>query len=218
MTAWNVLFVVVLACGAIVPGPCTFHPQREWDCGLGDACPERFACAADGYCKSADIACNQDDEERCEVPGLTKVGLCVRKDEFPASKSHCGACFERCLGAGVCEDGTCNGAPTEGQCVRARGNFDCKGGARCKTPANPNDLDDGADGVCVAGEAGNGRVMDACSGDDDCEGGLCVEAGGDLEGKVCTRTCDFGCPLGTECDEDEVPGGLCVPTGDEVCR
>jgi hypothetical protein len=217
VTAWQILGLV-LACGAIVPGPCTFDPEREWDCSLGDPCPERFACAADGYCKSADIACTED-EERCEVPGLTKVGHCVPKDELTSSKTHCGVCFERCLGEGRCEEGVCVGAPAEGECVRARGNFDCKSGARCERSDDDEDAEAGL-GVCVAGEAGSKETLEECDDDDDCEGGLCVddELEGDGSGKVCTRPCDFGCPLGTECDKDKIPGGLCKPTGEEVCR
>jgi MYXO-CTERM domain-containing protein len=28
---------------------------------------------------------------------------------------------------------------------------------------------------------------------------------------VCTRPCDYDCPGGYECAEDEIPGGLCRP-------
>ena len=60
MTAWHLLGLV-LVCGAIVPGPCTFDRQSKWDCSPGKACPTNFACAKDGYCKSADIACTDDE-------------------------------------------------------------------------------------------------------------------------------------------------------------
>lgn len=204
MTPWHVLLGVLLVCGAVVPGPCSFNPQREWDCSLADACPERFACAHDGYCKSADIACT-DDEERCTVPGLRRVGLCVPKEELQSSKVHCGGCFARCKGVGVCTDGVCQGAPEDGHCSRARGHFDCPTGDAC---VDDGDGDD--DGICKDGAAGTRKTLAACSKDSQCEGGLCSEG-------LCTRPCDFGCPRGTSCADDAIPGGLCVPDDGEQC-
>ena len=60
MTALQLLLGVVLVCGAFVPGPCSFDPHRDFDCSLGEPCAEKFACAADGYCKSADVACRAE--------------------------------------------------------------------------------------------------------------------------------------------------------------
>ena len=76
-----------------------------------------------------------------------------------------------------------------------------------------DDGDDDDEGDCVIEELGVGRVLDNCEDGDDCEGGLCAEG-------ACTRPCDFGCPFGTECDDDAIPGGLCAPLGEdeEVCR
>ncbi len=200
----RVLWAALAVCGAVVPGPCTFDPQRRYDCALGDPCERNFACAADGYCKSADIACG-DGEERCEYPGLERVGICVRVEDLASSKTHCGACFDRCLGAGVCDGGVCTGAPAAGRCVLARGNFDCAGGVACV-----DDGDGDGEGDCT-GSAGPGGVLEACATGADCADGLCVDG-------ACTRTCDFGCPLGTVCDDDGAPGGVCVLGDDEVCR
>lgn len=204
MTLWHVAWAALLVCGAVIPGPCTFDPQREWDCRLGEACPENFACAADGFCKSADVACSAD-EERCVVPGLARVGHCVPRADFSSSKTHCGACFARCEGAGVCEEGICTGAPPDGACVRARGNFDCGSGDVCADDGDGDEV-----GLCEAGGAGTRRSGEACDEAADCEGGLCVEG-------ACSRPCDFGCPFGSVCDDDAIPGGLCAPGGDEVC-
>jgi hypothetical protein len=97
------------------------------------------------------------------------------------------------------------GAPAQGACVRSRGNFDCPSGQQCSDDGDGDD-----DGVCEGG-AGDGGTLDECDDDDDCDGGLC-------EDDVCTRPCDFGCPFGTRCDDDEIAGGLCVLDDDEVCR
>ena len=85
---------LALVCGAFVPGPCNFDPQRKFDCSLGDPCERNFACADDGYCKSADIAC-LDGETRCEYPGLDRVGICVKAEDTLTSKTHCSLCFTR---------------------------------------------------------------------------------------------------------------------------
>jgi hypothetical protein len=213
VTPWQLLVGVVGVCGAFVPGPCTFDPQRRFDCNLSDPCEENFACARDGYCKSADIACI-DGETRCAYPGLTRVGLCVPDGAFGTSKTHCGSCFARCLGAGECVDGRCLGAPAAGRCLLARGHFDCLEGERCAEDPDGVGVADG-EGRCVVGGEGPGRLLEACANGADCRAGLC-------ERGLCTSTCDFGCPLGTECDEARVPGGLCVPLDalldGEVCR
>lgn len=199
------LLGLAFVCGAFVPGPCTFDAQREFDCSLGDPCARNFACADDGYCKSADIAC-LDGEARCEYPGLERVAICVKEEDLLTSKTHCGACFTRCLGAGSCGDGTCEGAPAASRCLRSRGNFDCNAGDACVGDTTGAD-----EGVCAQGAAGVGRILDGCARESDCEGGLCVQG-------VCTRTCDFGCAFATACDAEAAPGGVCVPIDDEVCR
>ncbi len=205
MSMLNALLLVVLVCGAIVPGPCNFDPQREWDCSLAEPCPQDFACAADGYCKSADIAC-RDDEQQCPVPGLSHVGLCVKIDAMRVSKVHCGGCFNRCLGAGACEDGVCLDAPEVGSCVVARGNFDCGDADSCVA-----DGDGASTGSCRGGARGDAAFGVACAADSTCDGALC-------EGGTCTQPCDFGCPRGTACDNsNDVLGGLCRSTGEEVC-
>lgn len=199
MSIWQLLFWVA-ACGAVVPGPCSFSPDPRFECGSGDPCPRNFACAivdeasGRGFCKSADIACG-DGETLCEVPGLSRVGQCVRDEDFETSATHCGGCFARCRGGVRCEGGACLDEPEDGACVAARGNFDCHAGEGC------------VDGVCVGGVAGAGVALDACTSGADCDGGLCEEG-------LCTRPCDFGCPAGTTCDDDAIPGGLCVPRAD----
>jgi hypothetical protein len=193
----RVMFGVVMACGAFVPGPCNFDPRRDFDCNNAEHCDENFACAVDGYCKSADVAC-LDGEGRCEVPGLERVGVCVLEEDLQTSKVHCGGCFTRCLGAGTCIDGACEGAPAAGACLVERGHFDCPDDQVCDA------------GTCVDGERGDGDVRDACDSDADCRGGLCVD-------DVCTAPCDFGCAFGFTCDEAAIAGGLCVADDDEVC-
>lgn len=203
MTPWHVVTMVAMVCGAVVPGPCSFVPDPRWDCSLGDPCPSGFACAADGHCKSADIAC-ADDETLCTYPTLAEVGLCVSTAAMATSSAHCGACFARCRGGSSCVDGRCVDEPAPGACVRARGHFDCPGGEVCE------DDDDGDDfGRCVAKAVGAGRVFDGCDDGVDCDGGLCHEG-------LCTRPCDVGCPAFSTCDDDAIPGGLCVPQPDEA--
>lgn len=135
------------------------------------------------------------------------MGICVPEAELPSSKTHCGARFVRCLGAGVCTDGACEGTPAPGRCVLSRGNFDCPGGQGCVEDADPND----GEGDCVEGALGDGKSGEGCDRGEDCEGGLCVDG-------LCARPCDFGCPLGTTCDDEAIPGGLCVPSDEELCR
>lgn len=218
MTPWSaVWFGVVAVCGAFVPGPCTFDPQRRFDCSLGAPCERNFACADDGYCKSADVAC-LDGEQRCEVPDRERVGLCVKDEELATSKTHCGACFAHCLGKGVCTDGQCTGAPSAGRCILSRGHFDCAAGSVC--------VDDGiADGVdpdegdCRAGTPGKGALLAACREARDCASGICVVIDGAVDGVgQCSSTCDFGCVFGTACDASKAPGGVCVPVSGDVCR
>ncbi|HEY4222228.1 MAG TPA: hypothetical protein VGO62_12820 [Myxococcota bacterium] len=205
------LFGALAICGAFVPGPCTFDPERRYDCSLGDPCDKDFACADDGYCKSADVAC-LDGEQRCEYPDIERVGFCVKTADLRTSKSHCGGCFLGCRGAGTCVDGACTGEPPAGRCVQARGNFDCAANELC--------VDDGGDGgddtgacVALAGahKRGDGALGAACKAGSDCAGGLCAH-------HVCTSPCDFGCALGFTCDDDAGPGGVCVDSGDEICR
>jgi hypothetical protein len=90
--------------------------------------------------------------------------------------------------------------PENFACVPAdpRGNFDCRSGQAC------------VDGACVegGGDVAAGRPCDAAA---ECEGGLCVQG-------RCSRPCDFGCPRGFVCDDDAIPGGLCVPLPDDGCR
>jgi MYXO-CTERM domain-containing protein len=177
---------------AMVPGPCAFDPGREWDCDLGNPCPENFACANDGFCKSADIAC-EGDEVLCSYDGLERVGLCISRAGFDTDPSHCGGCFERCTGGAACVDGACVDEPPAGECVPERGNYDCAEGSRCE------------DGDCVEGGEGPNGILLPCEGDDDCAGGLCARG-------VCTQPCDFGCPFGFTCDAEAIPGGVCAPT------
>jgi hypothetical protein len=203
MTPWHVLTMVAMVCGAVVPGPCTFVPDPRWDCSLGDPCPSGFACAADGHCKSADVAC-ADDETLCRYPTIDEVGLCVANDAMASSSAHCGACFEGCRGGAACVEGRCVDEPAPGTCVRARGHFDCPGGEACDDEGDGDDV-----GHCVARALGSGRVFDGCDDGSDCDGGLCHEG-------LCTRPCDVGCPAFSVCDEDAIPGGLCVPLSDDA--
>ena len=204
MTPWHLFSVVVMVCGAVVPGPCSFTPDPRWDCSLGDPCPSGFACASDGHCKSADVAC-ADDELLCRYPGLDEVGVCVATTATADSVAHCGGCFQRCRGGGACVDGACVEEPAIGACIVARGHFDCPAGEVCE------DDDDGdvLIGRCVAKAAGPGRVFEGCDVNDDCDGGLCHEG-------LCTRPCDVGCPAFSTCDDDAIPGGLCLPLPDEA--
>jgi len=195
--------VVAALCTAVVPGPCAYMPDPAYDCSAGDPCGTNLACvivddvSGRGFCRSADTACD-DGTTLCKVPGLDRSGICVDDDDFAVSSAHCGGCFQRCRGGASCVDGVCADEIDDGACVIARGNFDCEGGEGC------------VEGVCVDGANGDGGVLDACDDGGDCDGGLCVAG-------VCTRPCDFGCPPTTTCDEDAIPGGLCVPVDDDGC-
>ena len=184
------MVVLALASIAMIPGPCTFNPSREWNCDLGNPCPENFACADDGFCKSADVACD-DEETLCSLEDRERVGHCVERASFDTDRVHCGSCFNRCEGAATCVDGACVGEPEAGACVAARGNYDCAQGDSC------------VDDVCTDGE-GPGPLLSLCDDATDCAGGLC-------ERGVCTQPCDFGCPFGYRCDEGAIPGGICAP-------
>jgi len=201
-------FVILAVCGAVVPGPCSYSPDPAFDCSSGDPCGENLACVIvdegsdRGFCRSADIAC-EDGALLCAVPGLDRSGLCVEESAFQTSSTHCGDCFARCRGGAVCEDGVCQDTLAEGACLPERGNFDCTAGQG----GTPTDDDSG---VCEDGTAGNKGTLDACASGADCDGGLCVDG-------VCTRPCDFGCPPGTACDADAIAGGLCTPVADAGC-
>ena len=215
LSPWSTVFVgVVVVCGAFVPGPCSFDPQRKFDCSLGAPCERNFACADDGYCKSADVAC-LDGEQRCEVPDHARVGLCVKDEDLATSKTHCGACFAHCLGKGECKNGECTGAPAAGRCILSRGHFDCAAaGLVCVDDGNGDD-----EGDCAAGTPGKGALLAACKEARDCASGICAVTGAGADGVgVCTSTCDFGCAFGTQCDDSLAPGGVCVPVNGEVCR
>jgi hypothetical protein len=203
MTPWHMLTMVAMVCGAVVPGPCTFVPDPRWDCSLGDPCPSGFACAADGYCKSADVAC-ADDEALCAHPGLEQVGLCVPTTAMADSVAHCGGCFARCRGGAACVDGACVDEIAPGVCVLSRGHFDCPAGEVCDDDGDDDDV-----GRCVVKAAGAGRVFEGCDDGADCDGGLCHEG-------LCTRPCDVGCPSFSICDNNGTPGGRCVPLPDEA--
>ncbi|OGQ14169.1 MAG: hypothetical protein A2138_27875 [Deltaproteobacteria bacterium RBG_16_71_12] len=108
----------------------------------------------------------------------------------------CGA-GEVCAGGGCVPDGGGGGGGAE--CDEARGNMDCPSGSGC------------VDGACEEGEDDGDNVGTLCERDSHCATGLC-------ERGVCTVTCDDDggdCRKGFECDEDRVPGGLCVP---ESCK
>lgn len=105
-----------------------------------------------------------------------------------------------CGGDEACSQGGCipdggGGGGGSGACDEERGNMDCPSGFGC------------VDGVCEEGEDDGDNVGSLCDRDRDCATGLC-------ERGVCTVTCDDDggdCRDGFECDEDRVPGGLCVP-------
>ena len=204
MTPWHLFTILAMACGAVVPGPCSFQPDPQWDCSLGDPCAEGFACASDGFCKSADIACG-DDETLCTYASLDRVGICVADVDFDSASAHCGGCFQRCRGGAVCEDGACVDEPAAGVCVPPRGHFDCPAGQGCQAD---NDVAGHCDASVVVGDGG---AFAGCDSGADCEGGLCTDG-------VCTRPCDIGCPAFMVCDDGAIPGGLCVPApADERC-
>ncbi len=215
-TAWLPTFVLAV-CGAVIPGPCGYAPDPAFDCSSGDPCPRNLACVIvdddsdRGFCRSADIACD-DGSVLCAVPGLDRSGLCVDEADFLRSSAHCGDCFARCRGGASCVDGACLDEPAAGTCLLARGNFDCRAGQGCRGAAADNaDNDNEHDvGACVDGAAGAGATLAGCDDGDDCDGGLCA-------GGVCTRPCDFGCPPGTACEVGGVPGGLCVPVAVDGC-
>lgn len=196
ITPWHALTAVAMVCGAVVPGPCGFNPDPRWDCSLGDPCPSGFACADDGFCKSADVACGSG-QALCEYAALDDVGICVDEAAFASDPAHCGGCFQRCRGGAVCTDGVCDGEPAAGACLTARGHYDCPGGDVC--------VDDDGDGVgaCVAGDGGPAGTFDGCDDGDDCAGGLCHDG-------LCTRPCDIGCPAASVCSSGAGTGGVCI--------
>lgn len=206
---FQLAFGLVLVCGAVIPGPCTFVPDPRWDCSLGDVCPEGFACAQDGFCKSADVAC-ADDETLCAYPGLEEVAICVADDDFATSTAHCGGCFERCRGGASCVAGACVDEPEAGRCLRARGHFDCAGGLVCQADDLDEKLNGEPLGTCVSGSGGDVGLYGRCETNDDCVDGLCVDG-------VCGRPCDIGCPAFSVCDDDAIPGGLCRLDEADTC-
>jgi MYXO-CTERM domain-containing protein len=78
--------------------------------------------------------------------------------------------------------------------------MDCPTGEGCA-------VDGSGKGACVAGADPGDAIGSLCQADKDCQTGLCEKG-------VCTVTCDFdagSCRLGYTCDQNAVPGGLCVP-------
>ena len=62
-----------------------------------------------------------------------------------------------------------------------------------------------------------GQFLAPCTGDNDCDSGICIE---NADGKVCTKNCG-DCPLGYKCGEYAVPGGdktfVCLPRFKHLC-
>ena len=131
------------------------------------------------------------------VGGLCGVGQTCVSDVCRATCDGPADCSddETCSSGGCVPDGGGGGGGGGGACDEARGNMDCASGFGC------------VDGVCEEGEDDGDNVGTLCDRDRDCATGLC-------ERGVCTVTCDEDdgdCRDGFDCDEDRVPGGLCVP-------
>jgi MYXO-CTERM domain-containing protein len=227
--------------GVCVAGGTALRGQA---CGRDIGCVAGVTCVTDsngnngvclGLCDGNGRGCLSTESCLYLFTGETNTGAC-----FPAGTGvegdrcsdfdECGrgliclggTCAQRCDRGFSCGDAsqTCRaisggngmqfcspvGAEGEGEgegegenrgCDGRRGNFDCPVGQRCE------------DGECVPGE-GEVALYGLCERNSDCADGLC-------ENGACTNPCDIdgGCPGGYRCEEDAIPGGLCVP---ESCR
>lgn len=69
-----------------------------------------------------------------------------------------------------------------------------------KTTESPNDADAGSSGGEAGAKLPNGS---ACTTNEQCAGGVCVELDDDDEARVCTQACeeDDDCPDGNDCND-----------------
>jgi len=180
-------------------------------CGTGE-CVESRANRADGQnCNRDDVCTNGQCFERldgtrtCARQCFTGSNPCP--DGFVCEMNGgCGGCVvptgdplpfgTACTDGAQCASGDCH---ESGICTQAcTTHEDCPGfrcdGARCET------------GLPVS-------MGGACEDTAECETGLaCEDTSG---GRICTASCDAGCPAGTTCE-----GGVCVAPGlplGEVC-
>jgi MYXO-CTERM domain-containing protein len=182
-------------------------------CLSTESCLYLFANDTDtGACIPAGTGVEGDacsDFDQCARGLICLGGTCSQRCDRGFS---CGDASQTCTaisggnGMQFCSpvggEGEGEGEPGEGEgetgeCDPRRGNFDCPVGDRCD------------DGACVPGE-GEVALYGFCESDSDCADGLCANG-------VCTNPCDIdgGCPGGYRCEDDAIPGGLCVP---DSCR
>lgn len=169
----------------------------DGDGGEGD--PDGDGGEGDPDGDSEEVVCDSNDD--CDAPEI-----CVRSE--PGAEGVCGEATdtredgESCSNSNQCESGLCHDQTCTRECADAA---DCADGWICR--------DQGGVGVCeepttctaagdceVAGDlcvverngdlrvichppVGDGEIGDTCSGDEDCEAGLCLDG-------MCSNPCD----------------------------
>ena len=173
---------------------------------LGASCSTDESCLS-GACfnDAGDATCvaqcveNADCEsgERCLIDGARKI--CVTPLDSRPRGATCESGRECLSGQCVVYDPL-----FQAQCV-----VGCDGG--CPTATVCVDLDVGTD-ACVP------VIFDGapCTTERRCEGGICAT---DLDGsRLCTRTCDEGCPNTWFCIDDVDGNPICMPPLDSLPR
>ena len=126
--------------------------------------------------------------------------------------SNCISDCECSLGR-VCRLGQCVPTTERNRCCS---NPDCPPRSTCVLPNGALDICEPADaGVPDAGRPDSGQrapVGGACSGPQDCEGGLCLGTNGGFPGGYCSQACGGAglCPTGSDCRELETGQRVCL--------
>ncbi len=162
----------------------------------GQACTDVGECAHGLLCTgTCEQRCDRgfqcvDDAQTCGASGFTSSGMNTCQGAEGEGEGE----GEANEGEGEEGEGEGNEGEGDQDCDPRRGNFDCPSGKSCD------------DGDCVQGE-GPKKNFELCGGDGECAGGLCVNG-------VCSRPCDVvddACPGSYRCDDEAIPGGLCIP-------
>jgi hypothetical protein len=195
---------LALFAAAAIPGPCSYDPHPELDCGQGQSCPQGMACASDGFCKPGPgdgIA----PEARCD-PQACASGVCIQgRCAEECDTVACSAGFHCEPGAGCVADREgCN--PENCRFPDFCENETCRAGAGCD-PQNcpPPGFCEGDQ--CIAGSCDTSN----CPPPGVCNNGVCdaVDPGG------CEPRFGNGCNAGFGC-LFTFPDGLGQPV--PLCR
>jgi hypothetical protein len=199
MTPHQWLLVAGLSFAFTLPGPCSFDSHPELDCGANEKpCPAGLVCAADGYCKPEDVACD-------DVGGVPCAGLC-------------------CGSAQACCDDVCQDDPAGVGCAGQEGEGEGEGevcfadvcdGACVDTENDPNHCGECFE-RCGVGEFCRDREC-RTGDDDDCCGRSCIDCGvGRCENQQCADECSMtaqDCGADGTCtfsSPNPPPIGVCV--------